>query len=125
MQWGPRPSTVGETHGATLESVGWGNEESIKTHRSSAHDIRPFHHDLRTERDPLKMTSSSLGSNPPNATRNITAGGSDWLWVVFAIMLVSDAGMIFWSFLVRHAPSKISTTVQGSHHVLRPIVAAL
>ncbi|KAI0763681.1 hypothetical protein BC629DRAFT_1682186 [Irpex lacteus] len=41
---------------------------------------------------------SSLDTNPPNADRHITAGGSDWLWAVFAIMALSTLGMIFWSF---------------------------
>ncbi|PSS37903.1 hypothetical protein PHLCEN_2v245 [Hermanssonia centrifuga] len=44
------------------------------------------------------MTGSSLGKNPPNAGRHLTAGGSDWLWAVFAIMALSDLGMIMWSF---------------------------
>ena len=56
------------------------------------------------------MAKSSVDTNPPTANRNITAGGSDWLWVVFAIMLVSDAGMVAWSFLVRQG-SIISPTV--------------
>ncbi|RPD66065.1 family A G protein-coupled receptor-like protein [Lentinus tigrinus ALCF2SS1-7] len=41
---------------------------------------------------------SSLDTNPPNADRHITPGGSDWLWAVFAIMLLSDLIMIFWTF---------------------------
>ncbi|PSR81064.1 hypothetical protein PHLCEN_2v6541 [Hermanssonia centrifuga] len=44
------------------------------------------------------MGGSSLDQNPPNADRHITAGGSDWLWAVFAVMILSDLGMIFWSF---------------------------
>lgn len=46
------------------------------------------------------MAGSSLDQNPPNADRHITAGGSDWLWAVFAIMALADLGMIFWSFTV-------------------------
>ncbi|TFK92409.1 family A G protein-coupled receptor-like protein [Polyporus arcularius HHB13444] len=41
---------------------------------------------------------SSLDTNPPNADRHITAGGSDWLWAVFVVMLLSDLIMIFWAF---------------------------
>ncbi|OCH95534.1 family A G protein-coupled receptor-like protein [Obba rivulosa] len=44
------------------------------------------------------MAGSSLDQNPPNAGRNITAGGSDWLWAVFAIMLLSDLAMVMWTF---------------------------
>ena len=44
---------------------------------------------------------SSLDHNPPNATNHITAGGTDWLWTVFALMLVSLLGMIVWSIMVR------------------------
>ena len=46
------------------------------------------------------MAGSSLDQNPPNATRNITAGGSDWLWAVFAIMALAALGMIAHSFTV-------------------------
>ncbi|KAF7793033.1 hypothetical protein EIP86_004138 [Pleurotus ostreatoroseus] len=45
------------------------------------------------------MAGSSLDQNPPNADRHITAGGSDWLWAVFAIMALADLGMIAWSFM--------------------------
>lgn len=47
------------------------------------------------------MAGSSLDQNPPNASRHITAGGSDWLWAVFAIMALSALGMVMWSFTVR------------------------
>ncbi|KAI0807308.1 hypothetical protein C8Q74DRAFT_1163602, partial [Fomes fomentarius] len=40
----------------------------------------------------------SIDTNPPNADRHITVGGSDWLWAVFAVMLLSDLIMIFWAF---------------------------
>ncbi|KAI0093965.1 heat shock protein 30 [Irpex rosettiformis] len=42
--------------------------------------------------------AGSLDQNPPNAERHITAGGTDWLWTVFAIMTVSTLGMMIWSF---------------------------
>jgi len=42
--------------------------------------------------------ASSIDTNPPNADRHITAGGSDWLWAVFAIMALSTLGMVLWSF---------------------------
>jgi len=45
--------------------------------------------------------ASSLDTNPPNADRHITSGGSDWLWAVFAVMALSTLGMIVWSF-TRH-----------------------
>lgn len=47
------------------------------------------------------MGSSSLNTNAPNALRHITAGGSDWLWAVFAVMAICDLAMIAWSFSVR------------------------
>ncbi|KAH9893899.1 uncharacterized protein BXZ73DRAFT_111926 [Epithele typhae] len=40
------------------------------------------------------MAGSSLDTNPPTVDRHITAGG----WAVFAIMLISDAVMLFWLF---------------------------
>ncbi|KAI0705887.1 hypothetical protein BC835DRAFT_1537054 [Cytidiella melzeri] len=45
------------------------------------------------------MAGSSLGTNPPNADRHLTSGGSDWLWAVFAIMALSTLGMVVWSFM--------------------------
>lgn len=45
--------------------------------------------------------AGSLDQNPPNADRHITAGGSDWLWAVFAVMALADLGMIVWAFTVR------------------------
>lgn len=48
------------------------------------------------------MAKSSLDQNPPNADRHLTPGGSDWLWAVFAIMLLSALGMIAYSFTVSH-----------------------
>ncbi|TFY53203.1 hypothetical protein EVJ58_g9577, partial [Rhodofomes roseus] len=44
------------------------------------------------------MAGSSLDNNPPNASRHLTAGGSDWLWAVTAIMGLCDLAMIGWSF---------------------------
>ncbi|EMD38528.1 G-protein coupled receptor [Gelatoporia subvermispora B] len=44
------------------------------------------------------MAGSSLDQNPPNAARHITAGGSDWLWAVFAIMAISNLAMVLWTF---------------------------
>lgn len=41
---------------------------------------------------------SSLDANPPNANRNITNGATNWLWVVFALMLISFFSMVIWSF---------------------------
>jgi len=36
--------------------------------------------------------------NPPNAQIHITNHGSDWLWAVFAVMLLSMLGMFAWSY---------------------------
>ena len=49
---------------------------------------------------PRGLTGGSLDQNPPNADRHITSGGSDWAWTVFAIMLVSDLAVLFWTFAV-------------------------
>ena len=38
----------------------------------------------------------------PGSFGGITPGGSDWLWAVFAIMLLSALGMIAYSFTVSH-----------------------
>ncbi|KAI0341715.1 family A G protein-coupled receptor-like protein [Trametopsis cervina] len=44
------------------------------------------------------MAGSSLDQNPPNADRHLTAGGSDWLWAVFAIMALSTLGMVAYTW---------------------------
>ncbi|KAJ2985182.1 hypothetical protein NUW54_g10236 [Trametes sanguinea] len=67
---------------------------SSAPYKGTALASRPFHelHDY------LSTMAGSLDQNPPNADRHITAGGSDWLWAVFAIMALSDLIMIFWTF---------------------------
>ncbi|KZT68970.1 family A G protein-coupled receptor-like protein [Daedalea quercina L-15889] len=44
------------------------------------------------------MAGSSLDNNPPNASRHITSGASDWLWAVTAIMAICDLAMVGWAF---------------------------
>jgi len=46
------------------------------------------------------MTNSAVTTNPPNSDITINNRGSDWLWAVFAVMLVSDLGMLAWTFIV-------------------------
>jgi bacteriorhodopsin len=38
--------------------------------------------------------------NPSAAVRRLTIGGSDWLWVVFTIMILSAVAVFVWSKLV-------------------------
>lgn len=68
--------------------------------RSSASSIPPRSSRTFTLHDHDLAMASSLDHNPPNANRHITAGGSDWLWAVFAIMLLSDLVMVFLTFRV-------------------------
>jgi len=44
------------------------------------------------------LTRSSINVNPSNSQEGLTGGTTDWLWAVFAIMLVSDLVFIFWSW---------------------------
>jgi bacteriorhodopsin len=44
--------------------------------------------------------AGSIGVNPTVANIDITTATTDWLWAVFAIMLVSDLVFIFLSFRV-------------------------
>ncbi|KAF8587927.1 family A G protein-coupled receptor-like protein [Ramaria rubella] len=44
------------------------------------------------------MVNHALRLNPPNADLHLTNSGSDWLWAVFAVMLVSDLGVIAWAY---------------------------
>ncbi|EIW72498.1 hypothetical protein TREMEDRAFT_17826, partial [Tremella mesenterica DSM 1558] len=41
------------------------------------------------------MANHALTSNPPNALIHITTHGSDWLWAVFALMLLADLIVFF------------------------------
>ncbi|KAI0060000.1 family A G protein-coupled receptor-like protein [Artomyces pyxidatus] len=46
---------------------------------------------------PEILANHALGSNPPTADIHQSTHGSDWLWAVFAIMLLSDLMAVFWS----------------------------
>ena len=82
----PLPATMAAIKGAVTQFVFNSPVEPTLTN--------PFHAscDLYLA---VEIMGSSLDINPPNADRHITAGGSDWLWAVFAIMLISDLVMIF------------------------------
>ncbi|KAJ3485687.1 hypothetical protein NLI96_g4789 [Meripilus lineatus] len=41
---------------------------------------------------------ASIVVNPPNADKNITNGATNWLWVVFGIMVLSFLSMVIWTF---------------------------
>ena len=60
---------------------------------------------------PRGLTGGSLDQNPPNADRHITSGGSDWAWTVFAIMLVSDLAVLFWTFAVSRGGARGNTMI--------------
>jgi hypothetical protein len=42
--------------------------------------------------------------NPSGAFRRLTVGGSDWLWVVFTIMILSAVAVFVWSKIVGSFP---------------------
>ena len=44
--------------------------------------------------------ASPIHVNPSSAFRRLTIGGSDWLWVVFTIMILSAVAVFVWSKLV-------------------------
>lgn len=44
------------------------------------------------------MGNNALETNPPNADIYISTHASDWLWAVFAIMMVTDIGMMAWAW---------------------------
>jgi len=47
------------------------------------------------------MANTALTSNPPNGSaEHITTHGSDWLWAVFAVMLISDLIILVWHFMI-------------------------
>ena len=43
------------------------------------------------------MTNDALNANRPTAAIDITTHGSDWLWAVFAVFLLSDLIFVAWS----------------------------
>jgi bacteriorhodopsin len=44
------------------------------------------------------MANDALRANPPNSDITINTKGSDWLWAVFAVMLLTDLLMMGWMF---------------------------
>ncbi|KAJ9115426.1 hypothetical protein QFC22_005183 [Naganishia vaughanmartiniae] len=44
------------------------------------------------------MGNDALKANPPNSDITINTKGSDWLWAVFAVMLLTDFLMMGWMF---------------------------
>ncbi|KAH7908409.1 hypothetical protein BJ138DRAFT_1012888 [Hygrophoropsis aurantiaca] len=48
------------------------------------------------------MGNTALDHNPPGGDRHITTHASDWLWAVFAIMLLSMLISIFWTTSSTH-----------------------
>ncbi|KZO93132.1 family A G protein-coupled receptor-like protein [Calocera viscosa TUFC12733] len=42
--------------------------------------------------------NDALNVNPPTSAIDITTHGSNWLWAVFAVMLLSDIIMIVWAY---------------------------
>ncbi|KAI0057954.1 family A G protein-coupled receptor-like protein [Artomyces pyxidatus] len=46
---------------------------------------------------PEILANHALGSNPPTAEIHQSTHGSDWLWAVFALMLLADLMALFWS----------------------------
>ncbi|KAL4068738.1 hypothetical protein V8B97DRAFT_2008659 [Scleroderma yunnanense] len=60
------------------------------------------------------MTNKALAINPPAGLHHITTHASDWLWAVFAIMLLSLFTNFFWTCLRRDrnkAPYQIPIVV--------------
>jgi len=49
----------------------------------------------------ITMTNKALEINPPSGQRHITVHASNWLWTVFAIMLLSLFTTFFWTCLRR------------------------
>jgi len=43
------------------------------------------------------MANHALDNNPPSGDRHITTHASDWLWAVFAVMLLSFLGALLWN----------------------------
>jgi len=63
------------------------------------------------------MGNDALRSNPTNSNIDITTHASDWLWAVFAVMLLSNLAFIFWASrqhvgrrVFHHIPIMILTT---------------
>jgi len=48
----------------------------------------------------IQEMANPIHLNPATAARRLTIGGSDWLWVVFTIMILSAVATFVWSKLV-------------------------
>ena len=52
---------------------------------------------------------SSIQSNPGHADIGLTEGATNWLWVVFGIMLISNFCFAVWTFAVRSGSRRYCT----------------
>jgi len=50
---------------------------------------------------PLAKGNDAIHANPSNDDIGLTTHGSDWLWAVLAVMLISDLAMIGWMMTLR------------------------
>ena len=63
----------------------------------------PLFHFHLTQISTYEM-ANPIHINPTDAARRLTIGGSDWLWVVFTIMVISAVAVFVWSQFVRIFP---------------------
>jgi len=79
----------------------------------------------------FRRDNDALNVNPPNADRNLSVGGSDWLWAVTAVMGTAFLSWLAWTLLRnRQARPTAHGTQKGSHsnvdngnHAPAPVVA--
>lgn len=76
--------------------------------------------------------ASPIHVNPSNAFRRLTIGGSDWLWVVFTLMILSAVAVFVWSKSVglfpcvfgfacfKPGPSIESNLGESEHFIISP-----
>ncbi len=46
----------------------------------------------------VARANEAISNNPSTADVSITTHGSDWLWAVFAVMLITDFVVFAWQF---------------------------
>lgn len=69
----------------------------------------------------LERSNDALRTNPSNANRNLSTGGSNWLWAVTALFAVTFLAWLIWSFVLKgaghsRATEKTTTTTTTTTH---------
>lgn len=68
-----------------------------------------------------ERSNDALRTNPSNANRNLSTGGSNWLWAVTAIFALSFLSWLIWSFILKPARHSRATEKTTTHSNGAPV----